>query len=258
MTRKAILIESSNVKGEKDLPGARLDVQNWANFLKSDLGGAWGDAEIRVLRTPYSSDVDAELKLPSDCYCFVAFSGHGRNGSVVLNEHFTSYSIASLKPKTRQGTLIVDACRGVAEARLLAFRTEITALSNSSRGLPVAANSMSGRMTDFVLNEAVSHKAAATRISPHLTWEKDLLKRGCGVVEMLACAKGEAAGEDPNAGGFYTSLLLESAEQWRYYATLGAVHSTKDAHDFASNKLPPQQTPEYSPKGLAFPFAVKV
>lgn len=258
MTRKAILIESSNVKGQKDLPGARVDIANWTSFLKSDLGGAWSDAEIRILRKPYSSDVDAELSVAVDSYCFVAFSGHGSDGSVVLNDILGTYSIAALKPKTKQGTLIVDSCRGIGEARALEFRAELVALANTSRGLSVACNSVLGRSTDFELSEAVRYKTAVAKLSPRVLWDTALRKRDNGVVEMLACAKGQSAGEEPTAGGFYTSLLLESAEQWRVTADLGAIHSTKDAHDFAKRKLPVQQTPEYSPVWLAFPFAIKV
>ena len=77
-----------------------------------------------------------------------------------------------------------------------------------------------------------------------------------GVVEMLACAKGQAADEDPSAGGYYTSLLMQSAELWDQRTIQPSTHSTKDAHDYAAAKLPSQQTPEYSPSWIDFPFAV--
>ena len=48
--RFAIIIESSDVKGLRDLPGARQDAENWRSFLMSDLGGAWIDkVEICVV-----------------------------------------------------------------------------------------------------------------------------------------------------------------------------------------------------------------
>ena len=74
---------------------------------------------------------------------------------------------------------------------------------------------------------------------------------------MLACSKGEAASENPSAGGYYTSLLLQSAQVWEGHEISPATHSTKDAHDYAARKLPSQQNPEYSPSWLVFPFAVK-
>ena len=70
MKRKAILIESSNVVGLADLPGARVDVENWGRFLQSDLGGAWDSSEIRVLNKPFSTDLKKELDVSSDCYWY--------------------------------------------------------------------------------------------------------------------------------------------------------------------------------------------
>ena len=121
MNRKAVLIESSNVSGQTDLPGARADVANWDEFLRSDLGGAWTHSEICILRKPFSSDLDRELKVASDYYCFVAFSGHGCEGSIVLNEHFTSYPISALVPKCDRATLILDSCRGFEDAARAQF-----------------------------------------------------------------------------------------------------------------------------------------
>jgi len=46
MKRSAILIESSQLQGKQDLPGARLDVEKWTTFLLSDKGGAWNADEI--------------------------------------------------------------------------------------------------------------------------------------------------------------------------------------------------------------------
>lgn len=74
---------------------------------------------------------------------------------------------------------------------------------------------------------------------------------------MLACSKGQGAGENPSAGGYYTSLLMQSAIDWNGQRSAYQIHSTKEAHDYAARFLPPQQTPEYSPLSLAFPFAVK-
>ena len=68
MKRKAILIESSDVKGHTDLPGARVDIANWELFLRSDYGGGWTDSEIVILRKPFSADVEKALDQPADCY----------------------------------------------------------------------------------------------------------------------------------------------------------------------------------------------
>jgi len=258
MTRKAILIESSNVKDHHDLPGARLDVENWKNFLKSDLGGDWLDSEIVTLSKPWPSQVEAELKMAADCYCFLAFSGHGCDGSVVLNDSYTEFSIANLKPKSDRGTLIVDACRSVADP--VALRANIkVAMANEAITKSIALEAFQGRTVVLASQPQASEiiNRMTRGIGPRVYWDKVVQGSTIGTVEMLACSKGEAAGEDASAGGYYTSLLLQSAQVWNNHTSAPASHSTRDAHNYAVANLPPQQRPEYSPSWLSFPFAVK-
>jgi hypothetical protein len=250
MKRKAVLIESSNVKGQKEIPGARVDVQNWKAFLKSDLGGAWTDAEIVVLAKPFSEDVARELKVDSDSYCFVAFSGHGCEGSVVLNDYWSNWPVSSLKPTSKRGTVIIDACRGVAEARKISIANERMIRAYDA-----------GRLGEATLNASNAAEVALNRLSitgKHLLrWNNSMDSSSAGIVEMLGCSKGEGAAEDPFAGGYYTSLLVQSAELWEETKSTARIQTTKEAHDYAAHELPVQQKPEYSPLWLAFPFAVK-
>jgi hypothetical protein len=257
MTRKAILIESSNVKGLTDLPGARIDVLNWRNFLKSDLGGAWLDSEIVTLNKPLSSEVENALKVANDSYCFVAFSGHGCDGSVVLNDYNSSFAIASLRPKGDRATLVLDACRGVPDLVLFSSNLKV-AMANEAIVKGAAMEALHGRSTEFPsVGDYILNRIART--ANHRTrWENAITTSSRGLVQMLACAKGQASNENPSSGGFYTSLLMQSAERWNQHSTLPGTHSTKDAHDYAAAKLPAQQKPEYSPYSLAFPFAVRI
>ena len=262
MKRKAILIESSDVIGERELPGARVDITNWENFLKSDLGGAWQYSEIVILHKPTSIDVQAHLEAGKDHYCFVAFSGHGCDGTVVLNESWVNkgYPIANLRPKGDQGTLILDSCRGVTEAMLYSFTQTKYAFANEA-GHAVALHARRGQPVVFASASEITESIRLTRAGLvnkfREKWDEALRAKSKGIVEMLACAKGQAAGESPSAGGYYTSLLLQSADLWKDNGTISTVHTTKDAHDYAVSKLPPQQTPEYNPSWLNFPFAVK-
>jgi hypothetical protein len=249
MKRKAVLIESSDVSGCNDLPGARVDVENWITFLRSDLGGAWKDAEIVTLRKPFTTQVEREVGVARDCYCFVAFSGHGCEGSVVLNDSVDSFPIAKLKPTGGRGTVVVDACRGIAEGRIYNFANQSLA--------SIALNAKSGETMELFESRTANVKAAAAVSEAFRNWVAVLENSAHGTVEMLSCAKGQSAQENPASGGFYTSLLLRSAERWSQRTTNEKVHTTKNAHDYAANNLPPQQTPEYSPIGLAFPFAAK-
>ena len=242
--------------GHSELPGARVDIKNWVNFLKSDMGGAWENSEIVSLSKPSSSQVKSELNVVSDCYCFVAFSGHGSNGSILLNDNWTNgYPIESLKPSSRQGTLIVDACRGVEEAVNFSFG-EI-AVANESR---VRSVELSAARHGYVMASDYyrsMQKLGELKSRHYSNWESALNGSLRGIVTMLACSKGQAAGEDPDAGGLYTSQLLNSVVEWQKKVAEG-IHTTKDAHDYAARNLPRQQTPEYSPLSLTFPFAVKV
>ena len=262
MTRKAILIESSDVVGERDLPGARVDIANWENFLKSDLGGAWEQSEIVTLHKPTSIDVQHYLDAGKDHYCFVAFSGHGCDGTVVLNENWINngYPISNLKPKGDQGTLILDSCRGVTDAMLYSFSATQYAFANDA-GHAVALNARYGRSVQFAsaqeMTESLILKRAGIVNKSREKWDDALRTKSKGLVEMLACAKGQTAGENPSAGGYYTSLLLQSADLWKNNGAISSVYTTKDAHDYAVSKLPAQQTPEYRPSWLNFPFAVE-
>lgn len=261
MTRKAILIESSNVKGHTELPGARVDLDNWKSFLKSDLGGAWNDSEIVPLRKPFSAEIENALNVDSDCYCFVTFSGHGREGSVVLNDHYENFPIHLLRPKSKKGTLIVDSCRGLSRGRTIPL-SAAAAFANENLGRRVALNSKYGMATEFAgaseISEAKLLKNVILRVKNRERLDEAVSGKSDGVVEMLACSKGQAAQEDASAGGFYTSLLLQSADLWQEKSKSGEIQTTKEAHDYAASQLPPQQTPEYKPVWLSFPFAIKL
>lgn len=258
MIRRAILIESSNVKGQTEIPGARIDVRKWREFLKSDLGGAWTDDEITTLSNPWPSQVQTALTLGSDCYCFVAFSGHGCDGSVALHDHYQQFPISSLKPKTDRGTVVIDACRGPAE--LVSFSaSRHVAIANEYLGESLAIQAREAKSLD----QSPSARALVilnrlSRTSNHRTrWDTTLQSTLKGTVEMLACAKGQDSNENPLSGGYYTTLLMQSADRWEQRSTQPGTHSTKDAHDYAAARLPAQQTPEYAPVWLEFPFAVR-
>lgn len=249
MKRKAVLIESSNVQGEKEIPGARADITNWVKFLKSDLGGLWLESEIAILRKPFTSDVKNELAGDYD-YTFVAFSGHGSDGNVALNDVYKTCPLQTLYPTSKKGTLIIDACRGIEPS------ATGQAFANSANWKSATFSAVQARS----LNEVLASEQPLNRVIRSATarslWEADLNLRNNGMVRMYACSSGEGANEDPFAGGFYTSLLISSAEAFLKSGTSAKIHTTKNAHDYAAYHMPPQQNPEYEPGDLAFPFAV--
>lgn len=248
------------MRGQSEIPGAKIDVENWRRFLRSELGGAWSDSEIHTLSEPRGIEVASALVATPDTYLLVAFSGHGCDGSVVLNEAEQDFPVSNLRPRTSKGTLVVDACRGTAEAQRMAFGTIATAnvqLQRAQNESVVLRNAQAGRATEFRDRLMLERTTAVSVPIERTYWDNIAGNCSPGIVEMLACSKGQAAGESPALGGFYTLLLLEAADVWGRIQASTGFQSTKDAHAYAAKKMPPQQTPEYLPPHLAFPFAVK-
>lgn len=267
MNRKAILIESSNVKGQANIPGARLDVENWSRFLQSDLGGGWSNSEIEIMHKPFSSDLQNALKVPQDCYCFVAFSGHGSDGSIVLNDYLSNYSVTELIPKCDKSTVVLDSCRGIEEATEVNFSGMVALTASAGLYEGAIRASHAQQNSSKTAYHAFNNREALIKSADSINnWLTSLAQAAKGNVKMHACSRGQGAGEHPSAGGFYTLLLLQSAKKWGEQITVEKTHSTKHAHDFAAVALAKysaakpkneQQNPEYSPSWLAFPFAAK-
>lgn len=259
MSRFAIIIESSNVKGEEDLPGARDDADHWVEYLKSNLGGSWSDSEIQRLPKPSSKTLDIWLDTFKDRYCFVAFSGHGRHSTkenetyVCLNESDRDYPISRMKPRGSKGTLIVDACRGTEDGQRSVIK-EATAMNE----VLDIANALRNR-------EQLVKLSASVPVTQAYQWRNYLRDNTLnGIVTMYSCNVGEAAGEyevgDARKGGYYSSTLIAVAEQWSRKSYSSGIYTTKEAHDntvIYFKKAFPQQNPQYEPSYLKFPFAVK-
>ena len=77
------------------------------------------------------------------------------------------------------------------------------------------------------LSERLIRNRAGLIIKPRQKWDESLDNSSSGTVQMLACAKGQAADEDPNAGGYYTSLLMQSADLWLISGAHDTTHTTK-------------------------------
>ena len=249
MERFAILIESSNVKGLKDLPGARADVEQWQFFLKSKLGGLWSNEEFCVLSKPYSSDIETLLESNRNKYCYVAFSGHGyhdnksNKSKICLNDILQDYDVSNLRPKGTKGTLLIDACRGVESGQR-------KVLIEESR-IKIAADS---KYAEF--SKAFFHEKEI--------WFNNLNSSNNGTATLFSCNIGESAGEfekeDPNQGGYFTTIMMLTAQNWEKTANSRSCYSTKDAYNATEKYMKinfPNQKPVYDPSYVAFPFAVK-
>lgn len=258
MRRKAIIIESSRIQGESYLPGAVVDASNWKDFLKSDLGGNWLDGEIEPHSNPMGITIRRLIReAASGDYTFVVFSGHGAEGTVALNDSERKFPIADLMPTSTKGTLILDTCRGSDGGQRYSFP------SMATKSAAVALANSESRSVMLAMNESVRNFSNVQNvITSRSLWNRYLQKAATGNAKMQSCSKGQSAGEDPNSGGYYTSLLMQSAKQWHQSASSMEQHTTYDAHRYAHRMMPNKQIPEYTTNPTSpfvqFPFAVKV
>lgn len=253
LRRCAIIIGASNVAGQEPLPGTVQDTRNWRAFLKSELGGSWDDEEIQMLQKPTSCGISRLLEQHKGEYIFLAFSGHGeekyceakqRNSLYVcLNDEENSVDVDSITP-TLFGTAIFDCCRGFYEAY----------------GIEESLNT--GVAAPFVLAQMFSGTNRFYRSSRDVFVQSLQSVMGYPTVRMYSCRRGESAGEDPCAGGFYTTLLIKGANAWRErqkHCARRSVFTTRQAHTFACTamkQINPEQHPEYRPTRVCYPFAV--
>lgn len=269
--RRAIIIECSEIPNESKLPGAKKDLFNWCKFLISDLGGAWNRQEICVLGTKSTCRdiVNVVNKCESE-YLFIAFSGHGyhENGEDYICLYNGVMSVACLKQIvcrfSSKATLVLDCCRGGDDAivdvsGLRASRGPVRRIQGDARPDIVPCRTGVPVMESFSNNEGVLNRYARV-------WLKAMNKMPEGLVTMWACSKGEAAGEysspNTNAGGYFTTALINAAVRWQHAVqkNLDKVYMTDEAFSDAVNLVPDnQQNPQYDPSetSLAYPFAVQ-
>lgn len=272
MNRKAIIIESSQVEGLDDLNGARKDAENWNNFLLSNLGGAWSSRDIVVLNTPLMSDVLSHISESSVDYLFVAFSGHGGivDGKEVICLKNGDYPICLLKKlicdRCPKATLVLDCCRSEdenvdvqVERSVPQFESQGRARSTHHDG-PVYCRTGAHHFGEIIDEDFSTPSIQMSSFAS--VWLDSLNNCSEGLVTMWACSRGQSAGEDSSEmskkGGYFTTALIKAALNWnRITGTLHLIYKTADAFaDSLQFIHDPQQTPEYEPEWLSYPFAV--
>lgn len=231
-TRAAVLIESSRIEGERDLPGARADVRNWERYLLSRPGGAWDGTEIQVLRKPSKATLRATLDtLARTDYVFVTFSGHGyhpkggdMDESFICLAENEDVKVNQVNPGNPRCTFVVDSCRGIFTDEALVRRTVVAMelMEKESQDVSVYRE----------LFDAAVQQAEA------------------GIVRLYSCAPSEAAGESSQSGGYFSRFLVECCDDWHRRAQLGGrlYYGADTAFDCASARTTarlPQQHPQY-------------
>ncbi|WP_345971812.1 caspase family protein [Sulfurimonas diazotrophicus] len=237
MRRRALIIGAPG-KSQEYLPGVRKDVENYTNFLTSNIGGKWLKDEIVSL---YDQDINTVqrtinlVKSENNDFVLVVFSGHGNYSAIMSNrrlyiDHDNYIYEDNLKGLSKKELLIIDTCAGIErEVGERKVKKSAFALFRES-------------YTDY-------RKKYEDAILSCL--DQEIVLYASDVDEYSA---------DTSKGGLYSKNLLETA----YNNSYEEVLSSLVAHDIASSIVRKEsknkQNPQYScsvRKGNKLPFALK-
>ena len=247
VTRKALIIGSP----DNNIPGVNVDIKNINSFLLSAIGGAWKDSELINLTNPTIEEVRNQISLLKLFdYSFVFFAGHGyysmRKDSTILNINTTQeLDSIELRQGASKHTLILDCCRKLKDDRIL----------------------KEAAMESLTFDSANQQKPTASECRKY--FNKKIEKCSPGLVVMNSCDLNEYAGESADRGGYYTSSLIKSSQNWANDKLLSidlrknyATYSTQQCHDDASIRVKQlsgnRQNPVFEgPRSEnKFPFAI--
>lgn len=192
VTRKALIIGSP----DKNIPGVNVDIKNINSFLLSAIGGAWKDSELINLTNPTIEEVRNKINLLTQVdYSFVFFAGHGyysmREARTILNINATQeLDSIELRQGASKHTLILDCCRILEDDRIL---TEAA-------------------MESLVFDSANQQEPTESECRAY--FNKEIEECSPGLVVMNSCNLNEYAGESAGQGGYYTSSLIKSSQDW--------------------------------------------
>lgn len=246
-SRKALIIGAPDEK----IPGVNVDIKNLTDFLKSPIGGFWYDGEITTLISPSGAYIRRHIELLNVYdYSLTFFAGHGyhsieRKRTILHINSRETFDSLELRVGAAKHSLIMDCCRK----------------PESERRLLKAA------MDSLTLNEARDQRPDPEQCRHY--FNKAISDCENGLVVMNSCSINETAGESSSEGGYYTSSLIDSANEWakdrlkkidlnKNYAT----SSTQECHDSAAIQVKilsgGRQNPTFeSPRSeKKFPFAV--
>lgn len=183
MKRKAILL--GNTAG---LPGVKVDIQRFSNFLMSNLGGAWRGNEIEELIDVSKNVLQRKIdswKVETNDYVVLMFSGHGgqiRETVLELNKSGETIGETALRSIAKRQLNIYDCCRCYPEDLAKSMIAE------------------SARM--FAAKEDISYI--------RLRYDSRIMQAIPQQALLYSCSIGEAS-YDSKDGGVYLKNLLQAA-----------------------------------------------
>lgn len=200
MKRIALLIGNSH-----GLPGVKLDIAHWKEFLKSASGGQWYDDEIIVTmnfpKTELLTLING-IKTSKPDFALVLFSGHGayqRSTVLEINEKEELISENDLIGIAPRQISVFDCCRGLLNEELSESTSHVRVFSDGGT---------------FPRN-----------IRPY--YEERIMNAIPQQVRLYACSLDESALDDEEVGGLYTTSLLRrslSMSKDERYKLVGIAH----------------------------------
>lgn len=243
LSRKAIIIGNNiGYKASAFLKGVDRDLVNYNFYLKSDIGGAWQQSEIKILHNRGRSEVLSAIRNCIADYSFVVFSGHGfissRDGLTYLCVNNNFIDETELDTGLKKQTLLLDCCREV------------------SFGLGES----------FEKGDVIQKQLLARRIlNPRRKFDNALELSSNGQFTGYACEVDETSGDNSIMGGVYSSALLKMGKEFgskdqpkRNWLPIRVAHN--NASTSISNNPFTTQTPSHlvipETMKLTHPFAV--
>ena len=238
MNRKAILIGCPGIVGREGyLRGVTKDIDSYAKYLTSSIGGAWYPNDVIMLNNPNKAKLIEFLKgLPLSDYLFMVYSGHGwqknpDSPSLISLNDSEDISITEIlaitKSKSNRQLLILDSCRSY----------------------PAQQIQMSEK-------RAYREDSAENLSRSRLLFDKYLEISDEGFCSLYSASKGQAAQEDGNGGVFTQSLIQSSLNYGTGVLTINKAFNNAVA--FMDEHFETIQVPEYNGgrRNNHFPFAV--
>jgi hypothetical protein len=220
MKRKALLI--GNTSG---LNGIKVDLENYAKFLKSLTGGAWNSAEIELTINPTRFGLlqtIKKIKNDQNDYVVVFFSGHGAQVREVLLEINSDpeYIVESeLQNLASRQLNIYDCCRGIIQVTTESF----------------AMDSLTANFSDSI------------RTSIRDKYNQRILQAIPQQSSLYSCSPGQSS-YDTAKGAIYATNLIKCANTLESdYKIVSIAHTEAAALTIAATQEKPiseRQTPE--------------
>lgn len=221
MRRYALVIANPGELGAANYcEGVNKDAQNYGKLLKSPVGGAWLDSEIRVLNKPSISEVRLQMAEARRAdYAFIVFAGHGyysatKRSTILELRRGEEIDSAELRVGAKKQSLILDCCRKIERVSIVEKMAMLAFTESAPR-----------------INAENCRKY----------FDKKLEECPEALVVIHSCAIGQTAGDDSEKGGYYSYNLMDSVSDWQsnlmvssqYYYTM----NISEAHDKGASRV---------------------